>query len=297
MLLKQFSTLLCILHIGLNSICQTNNFAPIGATWWYSTSEWEAMGGPLKISCSQDTIINGKTCSVLDFNVSPNGVTFTDSLFMHQQDSQIFRYIPQLDSFYLQYDFNLNPGDNYYCFTLSPSYTLDSLLVTITDTSTVIINEVTLKKQLIQTFGQYDWGSEIIEVIGNNQMIVPVHGLIDIIEGPLRCYEDDYLNLYETGIVSSCEDLVSITTELEKVSISMYPNPTDNLLNIILTHPIEHETYSLHILSATGSQLYTASLSPNSLHTLDLANIQHGLLFVQVLRNKQLIYADKILHL
>lgn len=46
-----------------------------------------------------------------------------------------------------------------------------------------------------------------------------------------------------------------------------------------------------------GSEIYISPLSGNSLHVLDLTNLQTGLLFVQILRNDIPIYTEKIMHL
>lgn len=46
-----------------------------------------------------------------------------------------------------------------------------------------------------------------------------------------------------------------------------------------------------------NKQIYFSPLSCNSLHILELTNLQTGLLFVQILRNDIPIYTEKIMHL
>lgn len=247
---------------------QTNEFAPVGAKWWYSTSEFEANGGPLTITSIKDTIIESKSCAILIFDPAPNGVLNNDSLYVFQDSLKVYRYFPQFEDFYPLYDFTLGPGDSYFCYTLGPDLLIDSLLITIIDTATVNINTKNLKKQIVQTSGYYDWGIEIYETIGNIQMLVPVYGLVEIVEGPLRCYEDDNFGHYETEIVSDCDEITTIL-DLSLPTIEIYPNPAEKY--IILNSEISSLDLNIYNLQGVLIQKHV-----NVQKTLDITKLTPG---------------------
>lgn len=270
--------ILCL--ISLSAYNQINEFAPIGAKWWYSTTEPEAGGGPLTITSIKDTLIDGKSCSILIFDPLPNAVIDNDSLLIYQDDFKIYRYFPQLSNFYPLYNFALGPGDSYFCYTLGLDLLLDSILITIVDTTTETINSTPLKKQIIQTTGNYDWGTDVYEILGNMQMLLPVYGVVEIIEGPLRCYEDINLGHFETGIVSDCDEIVTNILELNSPIINIYPNPADNTL--IINSGIQNTLSKVEIIDINGITK-VEYLAPESVNnTFDISNLSTGIYIVKI---------------
>lgn len=263
---------LCL--ISLSAFNQTNEFAPIGAKWWYSTTEFEAGGGSLTITAIKDTIIGVKSCSILIFDPLPNAIVDNDSLLIYQDEFEVYRYFPQFTNFYMLYNFTLGPGDSYFCYTLGPDLLLDSLLVTIVDTTTEIINSTPLKKQIIQTTGSYDWGTEVYEILGNVQMLLPVNGVVEIIEGPLRCYEDINLGHFETGIVADCDEIVTNVIELNSPIINVYPNPAAD--RIFIHSQTQLEGVNIRVIDLAGSIIDIYSLDVFSREQLNVSHLLSG---------------------
>lgn len=258
---------------------QSNHFAPAGAKWWYSTSEFEASGGPLTITSLNDTTIDGKNCSILTFDPVPNAIVNNDSLFIYQDSLKIYRYFPQFTNFYNLYDFTLGPGDSYFCYTIGPDLLLDSLLITIIDTTTETINSTPLKRQIIQTTGSYDWGTEVYEIIGNMQMVVPVHGVVDVIEGPLRCYEDINIGHFETGIVSDCDEIITNVIEIDLATLYIYPNPADN--EIFISTQTQIEDVTIQIFDLNGNMLDNINFSTLSNELINVSRLSSGFYFIR----------------
>jgi hypothetical protein len=267
--------------IVFDSFSQPIDFAPLGSKWWFSSTEFETGEGPITATVIGDSTIEGNLCSILTFTPSPNLIVGSDSLFLFNNDQKIYRYFQDYNNFYLIYDFSLNPGDSYYSHTLGLDNLLDSIYVQIIDTTTEIINSIPLKIQSINYVGPYMWGSEIYEVIGNTLMLIPVNGLVEEIEGPLRCYEDVNIGHYETGIVESC-DIIKTTIELnaKEQSINIYPNPADNTL--IINSGIQNILIKLEIIDINGITKveYLASESVNN--TLDISNLSTGIYIVKI---------------
>lgn len=87
-----------------------------------------------------------------------------------------------------------------------------------------------------------------------------------------------------------------IDTELSE-TIQVYPNPATDELFINLQSSNETDAYTIRIFNVTGTKLYFAPLASNSLHTMDIANLPNGLLYIQILKNNAPAYIVKIVHL
>ncbi len=238
---------------------------------------------------------------MLSLNPTPNNVNGDRKIYIYNEGQRVYQYFPTEEAFYLLYDFSLSVGDEYWFYALDFSENLDSCNVEIIAIEVISINGVDLQKQYINSVGipgcHFDWSDENIELFGNTKSIIPTYGLLEYWQGPLRCYEDPDFGFYSTGETATCDEILSDVKNFEAPEISFYPNPATDELFINLQSSNETDAYTIRIFNVTGTKLYFAPLASNSLHTMDIANLPSGLLYIQILKNNDPAYMVKIVHL
>ncbi len=217
----------------LFSVAQ-NDWAPVGAKWNYSEFSME---GPevynREIVSIADTTIKGNACRKLTgaFGCSPMN---NDINFVYSEGKKYYYYNSVADTFFLLYNFELNPNQSWTIYFSNFDLSgLDSILVSVIDTSSLSVNGNVLKRQNIDHQSlNYFIGNEIIEKIGNTFFLFPQHGACDPPTGALRCYQDSTIGLYETGIVPYCDYTNVGVNEIQISQLEIYPNPTQDFLYI-----------------------------------------------------------------
>lgn len=285
--------LISISFISINA--QTNIFAPVGAKWWYSTQDFFPAEYPLTIDVYSDTLIEGKICSILAFSPNPNNVNKDRNIYLYQEDAIIYQYFINEAKFFKLYDFSLEAGQGYWCNVLDFDETLDSLFIEIEAVETIEINGHFLKKQIINYDGHYDWFGDNIETIGNTQMIIPTHGLLESVQGPLRCYEDIDFGLYSTGETISCDEILLGIMETEDLNFEMYPNPASNELLIEFLSKSAISSYDMSIFDLTGKLLIENALNPDITNTINIKNLPSGLLLIKIEEDGTMVKFQKFI--
>ena len=278
----------CFLLTVQFSFAQTNNFAPIGAKWWYSTQDYFPAIHPLTIEVLSDTLIDGNTCSILSFTPNPNYVSDDNDIFLFQDGEIIYQYFPDEGDFYKLYDFSLEAGQDYWCHVLDFDGMLDSVLVEIESVEMVEISGHTLKKQTIKTTGHYDWFGENIEIIGNTQSIIPIHDLMESLQGPLRCYEDPDFELYSTGETTTCDEVLTGISDIKRDDLLIYPNPFSDILNIQVNSDFQ-ESYNIKVYNLLGETCFSSN-SCQSNCFLNLSELNSGQYFIEIQMSNSISY-------
>jgi hypothetical protein len=81
-------------------------------------------------------------------------------------------------------------------------------------------------------------------------------------------------------VFGACQDFLSGVNEIESAdNISLYPNPTDALINFSMP---DDDVYMLNLMDARGQLLYEAAIKNNS--TVDISSLSDGI-YVALLRN------------
>ena len=90
------------------------DFAPIGATWWYGKAGvFHPFVGYIKIESVKDTLINNQMCRKLDKEGDINCLYRPFDEFVYSKNDSVFFYDFELDTFQLMYDFNASIGDEW----------------------------------------------------------------------------------------------------------------------------------------------------------------------------------------
>ena len=248
-----------------------------------------------------DTVIQGKACRHLQKTYM--GSHERDE-FMYCSGDTVFRLAAN-DSFYVLYNFGAQVGESW--FTRSSLYTDGSpeveMTITVDSVSTEVINGYLLKVLFVTSdnssvsFGGY-WQpigrARIIERLGGSWYMFPFnYGFLDFdIRLGLRCYSDDSLGFYNTGITQSCDEIITNIHDLDfPFSSNIYPNPFSNELTLSLSDN-QQTIFTLYDLLGKPVMLQQIFTNFTTLNTEQLAN---GIYFFELRNGKGTVKNGKVL--
>src|SRR5690606_6170088 len=245
--------ILYLVLIVLGSKLNAQNIYPNGAKWYYNQPS--IFSPDINFSTLEvigDTVINSIPCKKLN---KLSGCDFLSGLvFIYSDSNKVYFFNSSLQSFKLLYDFNANSGDSWVVYPESPS--LDSLTISVDSTSTEIINGNTVKVLYTTNSsspGCFGIGGKIIEKIGSVGYFFPQYCICDPSSGPLRCYSDSSIGLYETGIADSCDQIILGINEIKAYNnIGVFPNPAFDYVYIHFSKSFENKKYTLILSDASG---------------------------------------------
>jgi len=208
---------------GSNTCPNNKEWAPIGAKWHYT--KYNAINTDESFTLyhsKADTTVKNRDCRL-----------FNTGDIMYEIAGRVWHYHAGKDSFYLLYNFGAGSGESWDMLTVDPYDDSSLLTVFIDSIGDTTINGKLLRTQYISvTDPNWSFDGKIIEGIGWNGFMFPYRNIMpQTWPGPLRCYEDLDLGLYETGFAESCEFVTGIneTATSPKLEIRFLPNPFSNL--------------------------------------------------------------------
>ena len=146
---------------------------------------------------------------------------------------------------------NLNPGQGWELYYFPQGGGFDSISIAVTDTFSTEVSGKMLKTQQISvTSGNLEFGSEIIEIIGNTYSFFPIdYGSCDAGFDDLRCYNDSINEIYMMD--GNCEYTDVGILENEISDIKFFPNPANNIATIEFEN-LSNSAFTLRIIDITG---------------------------------------------
>ena len=275
------------------------NFAPIGATWYYETGEahffqisygkWEAVS---------DTTILGKPCRRIVHSNYNASYVYDTEMYVYEDSGVVYQFIPPANSFTTLYDFTANPGE-FWTLDLADSCSIN---VVVDSVDNIIINGFP-RKLLFVTYNSMAWGS-IVEGIGNINEPLPDEAYpcdSVVADGTyyrgLRCYEDTIIGFVDSlpdslfvGIpylyFSTCDTTVVGVNEINAVNdFSIYPNPTSNHFTIEGIN----EQFTLSIYNSLGQLVYKENKVSDSSKMIDISSYNKGLFFIKIVVGDEVI--------
>jgi hypothetical protein len=223
-------------------IAQTfgQNFAPIGAEWYYSSSA----GGAAPTASEYYYLIVEKDTMINDLNLRKIKRTYCsyqgDSVevspyLIHESGDTVLLYDQENKRLYKLFIFNASQGDT---LVLDVPYktnsTEDSIYRVVIDTIiTEIYDGIELSKYVLEQLDDFGWFSGFyLEKVGGYEWFLPLgQVIIPEVDGPIRCYHDNEININFTSkdcdyrIVNSINNFLSDKFEI-------YPNPTSGIVHI-----------------------------------------------------------------
>jgi len=189
----------CLAFYAAISFCQTD-WAPAGATWYYSSSEGNPLEAYKAYQYEKDTVIGGKTCKVINgfYSLDKN---FSQEEIMYEEAGKVYYFFK--DKFRKIYDFTLQKGDlvdfefNGYSKDSWIRDTVYTVNFRVEDVSTVPVNGKMIKKfTTVETAFSSDsiQGNSYVyyEKIGNLQEFIRTQFSYPSMHNRnfLRCYTD-----------------------------------------------------------------------------------------------------------
>lgn len=292
-------------------LAQSQNWFPIGATWYYNYREQQIFPaiGYTKYTVIKDTVVDSKPSKlIIQETVRYNGDTLpTNFIIVREENSKVYYYYN--NTFRLMYDFTLNVGDTL-AIDISSSY-CDSVSPLIVDSiKNININGINLRVQYVKGIYYYSgvWQGlvdtitfPIIEKVGNdvynnstnNFFFNPVCFVGEgFILNNLRCYIDSNI-LYKGGSYYNqnlgysypCDTLINGSmgiTELSKNenTIEIFPNPSSEFVTVKAVSAIN----KIEVYDSYGKLLSTFQPGCNDF-TINIKSYLQGVYFFIVKSN------------
>lgn len=280
----------CLILLITPIICFGQYWAPKGAIWHYEQIDFSPqIYNDLKIYESiGDTVINGDSSRIIEKTsifISPfTGDTSLgkENIYTKFDSNRVYFFYQPANEFRLLYDFNAIAGDTFQVFCRQ-SETDSAITVVVDSVSHMVIGGDTLKVQHIyQPEFEICWmGGIIIERIGWTGYMFPQHSWADPPGGgPLRCYEDTIIGLYQPISAIACDFITSVP-ELDKTNnrVIVYPNPTSG--KIAIKSNKEFDTIQLQNTLGKIIQEY------RNVSTIDMNDLTNGIYFLVLYKDGQ----------
>ncbi len=285
--MKRFILLCALLFTGLSIYSQTNEFAPVGAKWWYDFDgglPFETPSGYYSIECVKDTVYNDIACKYLkSYSVIDGATIDNEDFFLYQNEDTIFYLIDTLlgdkndTAFKVLYIFNaeieatwpVGYGDYTGVSMATPCMDDEANYLVVDAYSFETINGVELKKISYHTdFSESDsyWVMEgnAYEIFGSTSYLLPLPLLClteDYYPSKLRCYEDKNIGLVKLTEEDYCEVITSVTDE----SMDFKVYPYNNGVQI----KTAYQEYLTYIYNLQGQLIYSNNHANSTFINLD----------------------------
>ncbi len=276
----------------------SQNFAPIGAQWTYQIGSGCCNNGNeldfVQWKVIKDTSILQKDCRMLlKKGISIEG--FSDTMFVYQENQQVYFYDFYSQSFTLLYDFSKQKNESW--VVKSGDCELN---VIVEEASTIQINQQPLK-QLKVTSTNSDYEGYIIEKIGFLKKPQPdfsqyCHGLISYLNyyDGIRCYEDPELGFHDFQISPSCDYVKVNKNKPFHQDVKIYPNPTDGKFIVEYEKSMQNDQF--FIFNSLGQMIQEVKLNHTHQISIDLSLEPSGIYFLKFeLINRKEIYNFRII--
>ncbi|HEC43980.1 MAG TPA: T9SS type A sorting domain-containing protein [Bacteroides sp.] len=201
-----------------SSLSQT--FAPAGSQWYYD--EGFAFSGDinyLKFQSEKDTLFMGRNCQMLVKEKKLLCNNRPSIEFLYTSDDTVYFYDEDFNAFQVLYIFSAKKDDYWSIRILDEENRIDTLVIKVDSTYRSNINgfdlrtlDVTYEKKAEGHYS-YAYHSKIIERIGDVSYMFNWYPWNSIacdmnFTSGLRCYQDEDIGLYSTGLRESCDQIM-----------------------------------------------------------------------------------------
>jgi len=304
-----------LLFLGLFNVILFGQevWAPQGAEWHYGFvrgNPWLNIGY-IKIKAIGDTVIQGKTCKILDqtqirytfFPIAGYDTSSIGQVITYSDSSKVYTY--RNNRFYTLYDFGATVGTIWtVCWNVG-AFPDDTGQVQVNGIDYSIINGDTLKTLYVSrvTGSCIGWYSAVImERMGCiNEYMFPDYDescISDIqIDGYFRCYLDDTFPLYSVDNSDTiCEYVLSgLNNEPnQEESIRISPNPVSTYLTIEWNKQYTFNS-KISMLNLQGQKILEVFLVNHNKMKIDVSSIKPGLYIINILNDEGYQISRKVI--
>lgn len=299
--MKKYLVFLIIIFISSNLIAQ--EFAPIGAEWYYTEKfSYSNDIDYIKFTAEKDTIINGRLCKEITKRHQAECNGRQNKEYLYSSNDTVFFLDTELNDFQILYVFSAKSGDSWDIEVKDGEVDIDTIKVAVDSVSTTEINGQNLKKLHVTYFkiGEYEpemYSSTIIEKMGDLKYMFnwnPWELIACDMNFPsgLRCYQDLEFGLYSSGIYESCTytyEWTSVENESLNYEFKLFPNPSTGLINIHLETDTE---ITIEVFDVSGQTMFFKEDVKDKV--VDISALQKGFYIVKVKCDNKIIGVKKI---
>jgi|GEM_PF-2529715 len=273
------------------------DFAPVGAEWYYGMDEYIGGSGYQRFIVEKDTTYLGKLCKKVNaIRYSPYGNIIVQYTFYtyNQNDSSLYSYH---NNFYLLYDFNLNTGDTLkvrlpsdYYFELYHLQYEDTLLIqTVSSVDTVTIEERSLIRIYFNFPHDVEYDGPYYEYytqkLGGSNYFFPFElELTEAIETIFRCYSDSAL---QYKLLINCDELrpPEFINNYRSVINKIWVR--EKSLNVSINAPdIVSNSLKITLIDVSGRIVYVTDMEyPFDIFSIDVSGMAKGIYFIRIDNN------------
>jgi len=283
--MKTNSYILIFLLFSQISISLGQDFAPIGAEWYYSSSAGGmAPGGSeyYHLVVTKDTSINDYDLRKIErtYYRYQGGPIEVAPYFIYQLGDSVSMFNPASDKLYRLFVFNAAQGDTLtFDLPYDNYFSEDSTFRVVLDTIvTEIYDGVALKKYRLDQLDEFGWFcSFYLEKVGGYEWFLPLGKIIiPEADGPIRCYHDSEIDINVTSRPCDYRMTSSIGSR-HSFEIELFPNPTSDRINVKSEFKIDY----IEIYDNTGKFINVTKKTDINLEEYD-----HGLYYIKIYSNK-----------
>ena len=215
-----------------------------------------------------------------------------DSILIYEKDSIVYYF--KSDEFFILYDFTAKEGDTIPSISY-PDNCDSTYIITIDSISFQYVNQDSLRKFHFHINDDAD-SFYYLERIGYPDYLLPTFSYgCDILTGPhypgpLRCYMDNIIGTFSSGVSPTCDYITGINEVDRKCQVNIFPNPTRGIVEIYLE---DNQVYTYEIVDQLGRLMENESFQ--SYKRIDLSDYMNGLYFVILKSNKIVVRTYKII--
>lgn len=292
------TTLICV------TACGQKEFAPFGATWYYSKVEnFAGEEGYIKIVSERDTLIENKQSKVLSTKYySSNGdSSVLNNFYIYQTGDTIYYWIDE--SFHILYNFSLEKKDTMKIYSKDIFCSDNESHFGEIKVDTVInltINGIELKKIITSPIqgSAYKYPGPFIEIIGGLNGIHPVDTgcTYDVFPeiGDLRCYYDEFIGHYHVPNSAPCDSLLTTVNPIFKdIKLNVLYWPEIKSFSVDLSMLNQSDEFLLKVYDIYGRNIYINTVHSKAVKPYIPIDIT-GIYILQIINNQKIIYNEKI---
>ena len=242
--MKQYLFLFAFAVSSLQTFAQTTDFAPVGATWYFREIS-TIIPYPEKfrlVEVTGEEVFQGKLCRKIQ---GLTGCGLPNPCYVFSQNDSVFYWSPHTAIFQLLYDFRAAPGDSWEIEGMWPPF--GPVRISVDSLSNRVVGNDTLKVWKVSYSPEwFDWGTEILEKVGNACFLGPSSDLCE--NGPcgIRCYSDPAFDLHFVPYPCDTAIFTSKTKNIPGLEpISIYPNPFFDKITLNSEQSLQGSSFQL----------------------------------------------------
>jgi hypothetical protein len=310
----RFTLTFVSLLLTITCTSQSGIFPRSNADWYLELSDQMYIEGYSHYSIEKDTVISGDTCQIISLNQEYyftglpepqlKQVSYDKVAIICVKDSVLLKYHEPQSIFDTIVDYKAGIGDTWRVFDREKNCIQDAepyFTATVQDTGVSNINGKILRwvkadyTHSYYTEGNLPYTDTIFELfLGKNGFFFE-NLCLDQAKETFRCFQYEMGTANEFSYTTASKQCNYISdvgldeNQLKEESIFIYPQPSIN--NEFHIEGLQKND-QIFLVDLSGVEL---SVSPISINNFDVSNINKGLYFIKIIRNRKIITSKIII--